>query len=174
VTIRPRPLRPSIGALQTGSYYKWRLDLLFLVGSAIVAQFVPKSTAFPPLMNFCRLAAVRIASSNFWRQISQNAAGSNILVCSAAASTLTVAGGWTHFVMSWDLSVPVVQLYINGVSDGCAKALTDTNDIISYSTNQKGVVVGSLQGSNFLTGDLADVFFDEVNRVDLSDRTTFR
>jgi hypothetical protein len=114
------------------------------------------------------LQIVRISGSNYWREISQNAAGSNILFCGTATSSLAVATGWTHFVMSWDLSVPVTQTYVNGVVDTCANGLVDTNDTISYNTNQKGMVVGSLQGANFLTGDLADVYFDQANRLDLS------
>jgi hypothetical protein len=62
----------------------------------------------------------------------------------------------------------VVQVYINGVSDGCATFLLDTNDTISYNTGQKGFVIGSLQGSNFFTGDIADFYFDQANRLDLS------
>ena len=34
-----------------------------------------------------------------------------------------------------------------------------------YSTGQSGLLIGSPVGSNYLTGDLADVYFDEAHSL---------
>jgi hypothetical protein len=69
--------------------------------------------------------------------------------------------------MSWDLSVLIFQMYINGVVDA-GSSIALTNDTLAYNTNNKGDTVGSEVGGNFWSGDLADVYFDQAHRLDLS------
>jgi hypothetical protein len=122
-------------------------------------------TTFDTSGEACQI--VRVAS-NYWRLTCQTAAATTIVQCGTTA-TLNVAAGWTHFVASWDLSVPVLQVYVNGSSDTCSNlGPTATNATIPYNTGQDGWCIGSLCGGNLLTGDLADVYFDQANRLDLS------
>ena len=125
-------------------------------------------TGFPNAVCQITRIASGFSSVNFFRVLCQNSSASNILVCAAATNTLTVAGGWTNFVASWDLSVPTVQLYINGVSDGCATNLTTVNDTIAYATGNGGGALGSLASANFYTGDMAEFFFDQAHFTDLT------
>jgi hypothetical protein len=116
-------------------------------------------------VNACQVTRI---SGGYWRVLCDNSASTTILICGTTAA-LNVAAGWTHIAASWDLSVPVLQVYVNGSSDACGNAgPTTTNDTIAYHTNNDGDVVGSLTGANYLTGDLADVYFDQANRLDLS------
>jgi hypothetical protein len=108
-------------------------------------------------VNACQVTRI---SGGYWRVLCDNSASTTILICGTTAA-LNVAAGWTHIAASWDQSVPVLQVYVNGSSDACGNAgPTTTNDTIAYHTNNDGDVVGSLTGANYLTGDLADVYFD--------------
>jgi hypothetical protein len=96
----------------------------------------------------------------------QNASGSNILLQRSVA-TVTTSSGWTSVVASWDLSVPVFQLYIND-SVASTTNLGLTNDTIAYASPNDGAAIGSEVSTNYLTGDLADFYFDQAHRLDLS------
>ena len=112
---------------------------------------------------------VRISSGNYWRLICQTSAAANVMVCGTTAA-LNVAAGWTHIVASWDTTIPVLQVYVNGVSDACGNAgPTATAGTIDYGpANTGGQAVGSLVSANYYTGDMADVYFDQAHRIDLS------
>lgn len=108
-------------------------------------------------------------TANYFRLVCQTAASANVVICGTTA-LLNVAAGWTHVVASWDTAIPVLQVYVNGSVDTCSNAgPTISAGTLDYGpTNTGGQVVGSLTGANFYTGDMADVFFDQAHRVDLS------
>jgi hypothetical protein len=76
-----------------------------------------------------------------------------------------MGSGWHHVAASWDLNVPVGQLYLDGVAD-TGGALTTTNDTWAYSTNQTDFLMpdSGLPTNN----DMADIWFDPTRRFDLS------
>lgn len=110
-------------------------------------------------------AFVRL-NSNILQFVEQDSTSTNNLVQRSVA-TITVSSGWTHIAASWNLATPVFQLYING-SVASVTNLGLTNSLIAYSTNNKGVQIGSSDSGENYTGDLADLFVDEANFLDLS------
>lgn len=92
---------------------------------------------------------------------------SGIAVQLISTSTFTDATGWIHVLASWDLANTTAHLYINGVDD--AGTVTANNLDIDYT--QTNHVVGAFTGgsSNFLNADIAELYFNFSEYLDISD-----
>lgn len=66
--------------------------------------------------------------------LARNSAGTTILNMTSTAS-LVVASGWVNVMASWDLAVPVAQLYFGNTSVK-AGGSTETNDTIDYTQGE--------------------------------------
>lgn len=94
-----------------------------------------------------------------------NSANATILSFFSATGSVS-QNAWHHILMSWDLSVPVFQMYIDDVADPSSPT-TITNATINYSSSGGqwffNIPIG---GTNDMA--VADTWFDPTSRMDLS------
>lgn len=105
---------------------------------------------------------------NVFKCLLYNTAGTVIMQARSTTSIL-VADGWTHILASWDLSVPVVHVYIDDGED--ANVLTLTNDTINYTRSEAGVGhiwLSSTPGFFKFDGDMAELYFQDGEFLDFS------
>ena len=100
-----------------------------------------------------------------------NSAGTLIL------SMVTVStyndGVWHHFSASWDMSdTGKRHMYVDDSSD--LSVGTYTNDTIDYTCGLWGVGSNEAANGDYYTGDLADLYFQDGEYIDLSVATNRR
>ena len=94
-----------------------------------------------------------------------NAASTNILSYTSATGGV-LRNSWHQILMSWDLSVPVFQMYVNDVADPSSPSII-TNDTINYSSAGAQWFFDVPEGGVNNVA-VADVWFDPTSRMDFS------
>lgn len=118
---------------------------------------------------------ITLASDGKLQIIAKNAAGSNVIFILGGTATL-VADGWTHLLCAWDLSVPVFHMYRTDVED-IGTTLTLLDDTIDYTEQDWSIGAGwlsSLPGNRKFDGDMAEVYFQDGEFLDLSEEINRR
>lgn len=100
--------------------------------------------------------------------IGQNSSHVNILNISTAVG-YSSGTKWYNLLISFDLSVPTINLYVNSVSD--KSITTDTNDTINYSNTAINTFVGNNNGVQLFAGALAELWFDPTTTIDFTNTT---
>jgi hypothetical protein len=88
-----------------------------------------------------------------------------VAVQANTANVYTTADGWIHVMASWDIGHRIVQLYVNGQLD---LALNPTINNYNICYNGPNYDIGAAQNVPALDADLADLYADLTNYVDLS------
>ena len=78
--------------------------------------------------------------------------------------SITVDGNWRHFIMSWDMSVPTCQLYIDDVDEPVSTCDTGTPD---GTTIDWFIAALNSGGSNKWNGCLAELYYHQTVHLDL-------
>ena len=86
----------------------------------------------------------------------ENSSGTTILGLTST-TTFTTSSTWHHALVSFDLSVPIAHMFIDGVDDE-AGGSTETDDTIDYTTSDKSIG-SNVSGGNKWDGCLAEIFF---------------
>ncbi len=80
------------------------------------------------------------------------------------SSTFTASASWVHFLISWNLAIPIAHLYVDDVSDKIENILTD--GVIDYTRSDWHV--GAHDAPNYyLNGALAELYFS-LEYLDIS------
>ena len=101
---------------------------------------------------------------NAMRFVAKNVATSNrvFLVSSAVA---VEAGGWKHYLASWDVATGASHLYVDDVSDLASE--TNINDALNYTTDEASIGATTI-GTNKLDGVLSELYFAPGQYLDFS------
>ncbi|KKN74546.1 hypothetical protein LCGC14_0389630 [marine sediment metagenome] len=111
-----------------------------------------------------QLMRILLLNDNTIQVRGQNAAVSTIL--QMASTTVLSTGKWHHVLASWDLANTVGHLYCDGQEDQ-AGGSTLTDDTIDY-TDTDHAIGASPAGGTKLNGDLAEVYINLAEYIDLS------
>lgn len=112
---------------------------------------------------FSLIQIIFLSGNTFQIQL-RNASGAGIIL-SIATSAIVDADGWTHIMASWDMAGPTTHLYVDGVSDNTVTTATDAT--IDY-THLNWTVGAEDDGDAKYTGDIADLYFNTAEYLDLS------
>lgn len=116
---------------------------------------------------------IQRVSTNVMSIQGRNSANTTILSMASSATNFNIAGGWRHFIASWNLATAAEHIYVNDSSD-LAAGSTLTDDTIAYSTSVDNWAVGSNQaGAAKWNGDIADLWFED-SYIDLSNSANRR
>ena len=108
---------------------------------------------------------VQRETTNLLRIFGFNTAGTQRLNMASTASYVS-GGGWKHLLAAWDLATPVARLFVSDADDEAAGS-TETDDTLDY-TNTNVSVGGSVNGSEKITMDLADLYVNLAATLDPS------
>jgi hypothetical protein len=116
-------------------------------------------------------------SSNLWQVLCRDTGGTD-RVLMTSSGTYTADSTWHHFASSWDVATGTSAnfMYIDGSS---VKAGGDSaGDInLAYDTNVDTTGVGAnntFAAASFFNGDLAFLYFNEAEAIDLSNATNLQ
>ena len=105
------------------------------------------------------------ADNTFFFRCTDNHSGADII--SLGTSNAYLAGSsWIHVLASWNLSTPVMNLYVNDASDKASGTLT--NDTLDYTQDNWTVGAQNNVGSNKFNGCLAELYFAPGQYLDFS------
>ena len=99
-------------------------------------------------------------------QIAGNNAGGTAILTEKSSANYPTPQGWTHFLASFDGNTGINQLYINGTSDLLTS--TNTGGVIAYDGDRIGVGTNFNFPTSKIVGDMADLYFNAIDAVDLS------
>ncbi len=95
-----------------------------------------------------------------------DASGSSVMFI--VGNTFIVAGVWHHYLVSWDLSVPVRQIYMDDAEDLKSGGL-EVDAPIDYATTTPDWGVGAFPtGIDHFDGCLSELYFNSTEYLDLS------
>jgi hypothetical protein len=83
-----------------------------------------------------------------------------------STTSITVSSGWVHCMGSCNLATGVEHFYLNGSSD--LTIGTNTNANIAYTSPGNHAIGGSIAGAELLDGEIADLYINIAEYVDLS------
>ncbi len=117
-------------------------------------------------------------TGNLFQMIFKNAAAATIVLIENVTTMLN-ASGWVHILSSWDLSTPVVQIYLDDSEDADPTPTTLTDDTIAYSTGLADWFVGTTEAGGTPTtdsfnGDMAELYFQDGEFLDFTDEDNRR
>ena len=116
----------------------------------------------------------RRSTSNAFQIELENTSGTAILDMETSAA-LTASSTWRHILASWDLSVPVAHLFLDGVNDE-AGGSTETDDTIEYTRSEHSVGATGGGGDKW-DGCISEFYANFAEFIDItiaSNRDKFR
>ncbi|WP_341893740.1 LamG-like jellyroll fold domain-containing protein [Ferrovibrio terrae] len=106
-------------------------------------------------------------SANKFRIFMYETTGGTISLDMISTSSYTVASGWVHVAMAWDVAAGTTQMYINGASDR-AGSPTALNNTLEYARETMSFGADQAGGGGKLNADIADFYFNTDAFIDLS------
>ncbi len=150
----------SVGVVPTGIVNSKVVTLSFWMNPA--ADGVQSYPFYAQKSTGGRFRVVK-TSANKLQVLARNSSNTVILDMTST-STFTVAGGWKHVYMTFDLNAATStwRLYINQVADAWVVSI-NTNDTIEFQPVGPGYAIGAdSSGANKFNGALAEVWFRNV------------
>jgi len=102
---------------------------------------------------------IKIESNGSLQIIMGNATGQTVLGANSDTGVVT-SNKWHHILFAWDLSVPRVQMYVDGV-ESLNSAFTLINDTIDY-TQTEHAILSSISGFARFVGCSAEYYFNNA------------
>lgn len=89
-----------------------------------------------------------------------------------STTSFTTSSSWVHVAASWDLSVPVAHLFINGVDDEDGTSIeVDSN--VDYTDTDYGIGA-SVGGANKWNGCMSEIYVNLAEFLDISISTNLQ
>lgn len=93
---------------------------------------------------------------------------SDISILWHAQASAISTGQWHHLMSSWDLSVPVVHIYLDGVSDIDTTFTPATDGTIQYADGNEWAIGATTSGTVPHDGKLSENYLNGSDYLDLS------